>query len=236
MAQTKKRKRTKRKTKKTGGVHFRTLAKLPGLFITANQRREQKEQEREQKEQEQQERKNFSDLIPTHLPNVGILYFKILTDCRNKLKELYKSCNKNKNIIDENRLPIKNQIDTYIKKLRMCKKKTYDVEANKIKIYLLSDEYTKNIARLKRIEIDINNPNLINDKDLEEYNELKKGMIENEKKEYDMVRLHEIGDLQPLEKMKLGELKASNLQRITKHVRNSPRYKPLAPNSLPTNQ
>ena len=227
MAQTR-RKRTKRKTRKTGGVNFRTLATLPSL-LTAKRKRE-----RERKEQEElkQERKNFSDLIPTDLPKAGVLYFKVLIDCRNKLKILYESCNKNKNIIDENRLPVKNQIDTYIKKLRICKNNNYHKVTNIIKTYLLSNEYTKDIVRLKMIEIDINNHNLITDKDSEEYNELKKGMVEDMLKQADILRLHEIGDLQPLKKMEIGDLKASNLEGLTKQIRNSPRYKPLAPNSL----
>ena len=227
MAQTR-RKRTKRKTRKTGGVNFRTLATLPSLLIAKRTR------ERERKEQEElkQERKNFSDLIPTDLPKAGVLYFKVLIDCRNKLKKLYESCNKNKNTIDENILPIKEQINIYIKKLRICKNNNYHKVTNIIKTYLLSNEYTKDIVRLKMIEIDINNHNLITDKDSEEYNELKKGMIEDMLKQADILRLHEIGDLQPLEKMKIGELKASNLKQLINNVRNSPRYKPLAPNPV----
>ena len=49
MAQTR-RKRTKRKTRKTGGVNFRTLATLPSL-LTAKRKRE-----RERKEQEERAR------------------------------------------------------------------------------------------------------------------------------------------------------------------------------------
>ena len=239
MAQTR-RKRTKRKTRKTGGVNFRTLATLPSL-LTAKRKRE-----RERKEQEElkQERKNFSDLIPTDLPKAGVLYFKVLFDCRNLLKELYNGCNKNKNTIDENILPIKEQINIYIKKLRICKNNNYHKVTNIIKTYLLSNEYTKNIVRLKIIEIDKMNQKEISSNDLKEYERLKKEKTENDikdllytdpeikAKQKEANVLKKQRNIKPLSEMKQEGISVNELEQLINKAKKGPRYNPLAPNSL----